>query len=98
MMMKYVAAVTKPAGVPTIVSLNTIMIEGTGMCGGCRVEINNQVQFVCVDGPEFDAHRVDWNSLLERLAYYREEERLAAENWKDHACRLDLALINGIGD
>jgi len=94
-MMKFVAGVTKPAGVPTLVSLNTIMIDGTGMCGGCRVELDGQVRFVCVDGPEFDAHLVDWNSLLERLAFYRDEERLAVENWNEHACRLDLAMVAG---
>jgi ferredoxin--NADP+ reductase len=97
-MMKFVAAATRPAGVPTIVSLNTIMIDGTGMCGGCRVVLDTGAQFVCVDGPEFDAHRVDWNSLLERLAFYREEERLAVENWKNHACQLDLALASVDGD
>jgi len=59
-MMKFVTAATKPYNVPTTVSLNTIMIDGTGMCGGCRVVLDTGTQFVCVDGPEFDAHRVDW--------------------------------------
>ena len=60
---------------PTIVSLNTVMIDGTGMCGGCRVVLEDGAQFVCVDGPEFDGHKVDWNNLLSRLAFYRDEEQ-----------------------
>ena len=91
-MMKFVAATTKPFNVPTIVSLNTIMVDGTGMCGGCRVLMDEGAKFVCVDGPEFDAHKVDWNSLLSRLAYYRSEEQAAVERWKDHKCNLDRAV------
>jgi ferredoxin--NADP+ reductase len=88
-MMKFAAATTRPFNVPTIVSLNTIMIDGTGMCGGCRVVLDNGgAQFVCVDGPEFDAHRVDWDSLLARLSFYREEELEAVKRYKEHACRL----------
>ncbi len=88
-MMKFASATTRPFNVPTIVSLNTIMIDGTGMCGGCRVVLDNGgAQFVCVDGPEFDAHRVDWDSLLARLSFYREEELEAVKRYKDHACRL----------
>ena len=88
-MMKFAATTTRPFNVPTIVSLNTIMIDGTGMCGGCRVVLDNGgAQFVCVDGPEFDAHRVDWDSLLARLSFYREEELLAVKRYKEHACRL----------
>jgi ferredoxin--NADP+ reductase len=91
-MMKFVSAATLPFKVPTIVSLNTIMIDGTGMCGGCRVSLEGGgAQFVCVDGPEFDAHRVDWNLLLDRMAFYRAEEKRAIEHWKNHACRLDKA-------
>jgi ferredoxin/flavodoxin---NADP+ reductase len=92
-MMKFVSATTQPFNVPTIVSLNTIMIDGTGMCGGCRVTLDSggAQQFVCVDGPEFDAHRVDWNLLLERMAFYRAEEKMAIEHWKNHACRLEKA-------
>ncbi len=97
-MMKFAAATTKPTGVPTIVSLNTIMIDGTGMCGGCRVVLDGGAQFVCVDGPEFDGHRVDWDSLLERLSFYREEEKLAVENWKSHTCKLDPALVAAEGE
>lgn len=93
-MMKFVSLATKPYGVPTTVSLNTIMIDGTGMCGGCRVLLNDGAKFVCVDGPEFDAHKVDWESLLSRLQYYREEERLAVENY-NHKCKLEGAVVKG---
>ena len=96
-MMKFAAATTRPFNVPTIVSLNTIMIDGTGMCGGCRVVLDNgDAQFVCVDGPEFDAHRVDWDSLLARLSFYREEELEAVKRYKEHACRLtpEVAATN----
>ncbi len=92
-MMKFVSAATLPFKVPTIVSLNTIMIDGTGMCGGCRVTLDDGAaqQFVCVDGPEFDAHRVDWKLLMDRMAFYRAEEKRAIEHWKDHLCELDKA-------
>jgi len=90
-MMKFVSLTTKPFGIPTIVSLNTIMIDGTGMCGGCRVLLEEGAQFVCVDGPEFDGHKVDWDNLLARLAFYRDEERLAIERW-EHECRLEGVL------
>ena len=87
-MMKFVAATTKPFGVHTIVSLNNIMIDGTGMCGGCRVQLEDGAQFACVDGPEFDAHKVDWYTLLARQRSYLEEEAQAVERWK-HRCRLE---------
>jgi len=74
-MMKFVAATTKPFNAPTTVSLNTIMIDGTGMCGGCRVPLADGAQFVCVDGPEFDGHKVDWSSLMSRLSFYKEKKR-----------------------
>ncbi len=93
-MMKFVSLTTKPFNVPTIVSLNTIMIDGTGMCGGCRVLLDEGAKFVCVDGPEFDAHKVDWNSLLSRLQFYREEEQSAVEHWK-HTCNLEKAIADG---
>ena len=89
-MMKFVAEATRPYNVPTIVSLNTIMVDGTGMCGGCRVLLAEGAKFVCVDGPEFDAHKVDWRSLLSRLQYYRGEEQQAVERWK-HQCALERA-------
>jgi ferredoxin--NADP+ reductase len=81
-MMKFVALTTEPFGVKTIVSLNTIMVDGTGMCGGCRVQLKEGARFVCVDGPEFDAHLVDWNLLLARQQFYQAEERLAVERWE----------------
>lgn len=87
-MMKYVSMTTRPYGIKTIVSLNTIMIDGTGMCGGCRVALEGGAQFVCVDGPEFDGHKVDWDSLSSRLQFYKEEEDIATRQWK-HKCRLD---------
>jgi ferredoxin--NADP+ reductase len=82
-MMKFCAAATKGFGVPTLASLNTIMVDGTGMCGGCRVTVGGAVKFVCVDGPEFDAHLVDWDSMLRRLGTYKEEE--------GHECKLAAA-------
>jgi ferredoxin--NADP+ reductase len=90
-MMKFVSMATKPYNVPTIVSLNTIMIDGTGMCGGCRVVLKSGTQFVCVDGPEFDAHEVNWDMLLSRLRFYEVQEREAVERWK-HRCQLDNAV------
>jgi ferredoxin--NADP+ reductase len=92
-MMKFVSRTTQPFHVPTIVSLNTIMIDGTGMCGGCRVMLDDGAKFVCVDGPEFDGHRVDWDTLLSRLSFYRAEEKLAVERWKEHQCNLDDAVV-----
>ncbi len=93
-MMKFIALTTKPYNVPTVVSLNTVMIDGTGMCGGCRVLLDDGAQFVCVDGPEFDGHKVDWNNLLSRLQFYRKEEQLAVEHW-EHKCKLEGALAEG---
>ena len=73
-MMKAVCEVTRPAGVKTIVSLNPIMVDGTGMCGGCRVTVGGQTRFVCVDGPEFDGHQVNFDELMQRLNTYRNSE------------------------
>jgi ferredoxin--NADP+ reductase len=73
-MMRAICEVTRPHGIKTIVSLNPIMIDGTGMCGGCRVKIGNETKFACVDGPEFDGHLVDFDLLVDRLGMYREEE------------------------
>ena len=91
-MMKFTAATTLPFGVETTVSLNTIMIDGTGMCGGCRVVTKEGARFVCVDGPEFDAHQIDWDLLLQRLSFYRAEEKEALERWEAHRCKLDAAV------
>lgn len=78
-MMRAVAEVTRPFGIKTIVSLNPIMIDGTGMCGGCRVSVGNEIKFACVDGPEFDAHLVDFDYAMRRLTYYKEQEKYAEE-------------------
>ncbi len=93
-MMKYVTLTTRLYSVPTIVSLNTIMIDGTGMCGGCRVLLEEGAQFVCVDGPEFDGHKVDWDNLLSRLSFYKDEEKTAVEHY-EHKCRIDGATVKG---
>ena len=82
-MMKFCAATTKPYGVKTTVSLNTIMIDGTGMCGGCRVSVGGKTRFVCVDGPEFDAHEVDWDNMMMRMKSFKDRE--AEDN---HKCRM----------
>ena len=78
-MMKFCALTTKPFGVKTTVSLNTIMIDGTGMCGGCRVSVGGKTRFVCVDGPEFDGHEVDWDQMLSRMGAFKPEEQKARE-------------------
>lgn len=78
-MMRAVANVTKPYGIKTIVSMNPIMVDGTGMCGGCRLTVGGETKFACVDGPEFDAHEVDWDEAMHRLGQYKEQE---------HTCRM----------
>jgi ferredoxin--NADP+ reductase len=94
-MMKFCAQTTKSFGVKTLVSLNTIMVDGTGMCGGCRVSVGGETKFVCVDGPEFDGHQVDWDGMMSRLRSYKKQEEDA-----HHKCHLDLeaaALAAGAG-
>ena len=86
-MMKFCAETTRPAGIKTLVSLNTIMIDGTGMCGGCRVTVGGETKFVCVDGPEFDGHQVDFDNMIQRLGAYRTQEDAA-----HHECHLELGL------
>ena len=81
-MMESCAMTTNPYGVKTIVSLNPIMVDGTGMCGCCRVVVGGQTKFACVDGPDFDAHQVDWGLLAVRQHTYLTEERQALENWQ----------------
>jgi len=81
-MMKFCALTTQPFGVPTTVSLNAIMVDGTGMCGGCRVSVGGKTRFACVDGPKFDGHEVDWDVLLARQRFYLQEEQQAVEEWK----------------
>ena len=80
-MMKFVALTTAKYNIPTEASLNTIMVDGTGMCGACRVTVGGKTRFVCVDGPEFDAHQVDWDEMLTRLRSYKPEEAAAMEAW-----------------
>ena len=80
-MMKVCAEVTREFDVPTVVSLNSIMIDGTGMCGGCRVEVGGEAKFACVDGPEFDAHKVNFDLLMSRQSFYAEEERCALDRY-----------------
>jgi sulfide dehydrogenase subunit beta len=86
-MMKSCAEVTRPHGIKTTVSLNPIMVDGTGMCGGCRVKVGDQVKFACVDGPDFDGHQVDFNDLMMRLRRYVEEEKAAMARWSEQ-CRM----------
>lgn len=87
-MMRAIAKVTKPFGVRTIVSLNPIMVDGTGMCGGCRVTVDNKTKFACVDGPEFDAHTVDFDELTDRLTTYRDQEKIAWDRLhSSHECK-----------
>ncbi|HPB11332.1 MAG TPA: sulfide/dihydroorotate dehydrogenase-like FAD/NAD-binding protein [Kiritimatiellia bacterium] len=87
-MMKFCAETTRPYGVHTVVSLNTIMIDGTGMCGGCRVTVGGKTKFVCVDGPEFDGHLVDFDNMMKRLRAYKPREDA---DHQAHHCRLDEA-------
>lgn len=86
-MMKFVAATTKPYGIRTLVSLNPIMVDGTGMCGGCRVRVGGQTKFACVDGPDFDGHEVDFDELMKRNGFYKEREMADRED-PAHICRL----------
>jgi len=86
-MMKFCSLTTKPYGVTTVVSLNSIMVDGTGMCGCCRVSVDNTTKFVCVDGPEFDGHKVDWDLLLKRQLTYCDEEKQSLETWKACHCQ-----------
>jgi ferredoxin--NADP+ reductase len=90
MMMKFCCETTKEFNVPTQVSLNTIMVDGTGMCGGCRVEVGGETKFVCVDGPEFDGHLVNFEQMMKRMSAYKALEQKALDNFKDHKCRIGL--------
>ena len=86
-MMKSCAEATRGRSIKTMVSLNPLMVDGTGMCGGCRVKIGGQVRFACVDGPDFDAHQVDFDDLMTRLKRFAEEEKVAAQRWSEN-CRM----------
>jgi ferredoxin--NADP+ reductase len=85
-MMKVTSEATRAAGIRTLVSLNPIMVDGTGMCGSCRVMVDGMTKFACVDGPEFDAHKVDFNVLMQRLRMYQPEEKESLERYQAHVC------------
>jgi NAD(P)H-flavin reductase len=86
-MMKACAEATRPHKIKTMVSLNPIMVDGTGMCGGCRVKVGGQIRFACVDGPDFDGHEVDFDDLMARLRRFKEEEQAALQRWSEN-CRM----------
>lgn len=86
-MMKFVCETTRPYGIKTIVSMNTIMVDGTGMCGGCRLTVGGETKFACVDGPDFDGHLVDFDGAMRRGAMYKAQERAAVERREEH-CNL----------
>lgn len=88
-MMKMVSMLTKPYGIKTIVSMNPVMIDGTGMCGGCRVTVGGKTKFACVDGPDFDGHEVDFDEAMRRQAMYKSQEKKSME---DHSCRMGGAF------
>ncbi len=98
-MMKFCAETTRPFGVKTLASLNTIMIDGTGMCGGCRVSVGGKTKFVCVDGPEFDAHLVDWDGMMLRLRAYKPIEEAAHKALHDSGqCHLDAMADKALAE
>jgi ferredoxin--NADP+ reductase len=99
-MMKFCAKTTKPYGVSTLVSLNTIMVDGTGMCGGCRVMVDGAAKYVCVDGPEFDGHRVDFDGMMRRQAMYKTEEKASLDQYRenDPSCQLQQAVSAAIAE
>ena len=86
-MMKFCAATTRPHAIRTVVSLNPVMVDGTGMCGGCRVKVGDRVKFACVDGPDFDAHAVDFDDLMARARRFAASEAAALERWQE-SCRV----------
>lgn len=89
-MMKFCVETTRPYGIKTMVSLNPIMVDGTGMCGGCRVTVDGKKRFACVEGPDFDGHKVDFDELMNRLGRFKEDEKVALDKWKKHQdnCKL----------
>ena len=86
-MMKFCAETTRPHGIKTLVSMNPVMVDGTGMCGGCRVKVGDTIKFACVDGPDFDGHAVDFDDLMTRLQRFRPSEAAALERWQE-SCRV----------
>jgi len=99
-MMKFCSRTTQPFGVATLVSLNTIMVDGTGMCGGCRVMVDGQARYVCVDGPEFDGHRVDFDGMMRRQAMYKPEEAASLERYREHdpSCMMQPAVAAAVSE
>jgi sulfide dehydrogenase subunit beta len=94
-MMKGCAEATRPHKIKTMVSLNPLMVDGTGMCGGCRVKLGDQVKFACVDGPDFDGHLVDFDDLMTRLRRYTKEERMALDHW-EKSCRMQKQIETAV--
>lgn len=96
-MMKFVALSTKPHNLKTLVSLNSVMVDGTGMCGACRVTVGNKTRFVCVDGPDFDAHEVDFDELMMRQKMYLAQEKESLVRYEEQcaSCRREAAMTNG---
>ena len=88
-MMKACAETTRSLGIKTMVSLNPIMVDGIGMCGGCRVKVDGSIKFACVDGPDFDGHTVDFEDLMNRLQRFKEDEKVALDNWTESCRRLN---------
>jgi len=89
-MMKFCAETTRPHKIKTMVSLNPIMVDGTGMCGGCRVTVDNKIRFACVEGPDFDGHKVDFDELMNRLGRFKEDEKVALDRWIKHQDKCNL--------
>ncbi len=100
LMMKFCSKTTLPYRVPTLVSLNTIMVDGTGMCGGCRVMVDGVAKYVCVDGPEFDGHKVDFDGMMRRQAMYKPEEAASLARYRenDPACQLQAAVAAAVSE
>lgn len=96
-MMKACAEATRPHKIRTVVSLNPVMVDGTGMCGGCRVRVGGEVKFACVDGPDFDGHQVDFEDLTTRLRRFAAEEKVALERWSE-SCRMQIPPEEAVGD
>ena len=99
-MMKFCAKTTRPYGVATLVSLNTIMVDGTGMCGGCRVMVDGVAKYVCVDGPEFDGHTVDFDGMMRRQAMYKPEEAASLERYRenDPSCMMQASVAAAVSE
>jgi ferredoxin--NADP+ reductase len=97
-MMRAIAELTRPLGIRTIASLNPIMVDGTGMCGGCRVTVGEKTMFACVDGPEFDAHQVNFAALSDRLRAYREQERRAMDRYSTSGACHGPAAVNAVSE